>query len=299
MTHCGFVAVLGAPNAGKSTLINDWVGAKVSIVSSKAQTTRSLIKGIAIHNDAQVILLDTPGIFKPKKRLEKAMVAAAWQGEAEADMLVLVVDASRKKLGQETNMILDKLVKQEEKRPCILVLNKVDKAAKEELLLKAKELNDRFPFSASFMISALKKNGSNDVLEYIADHLPESEWHYPEDQISDLPMRLLAAEITREKCFHKLHEELPYGLTVETENWEEFKDGSVKISQIVYVGRESHKGIVLGKAGKQVKEIGALSRAELEEILERRVHLKIFVKVQESWQDDPEKYLIWGLDHSA
>ncbi len=299
MRRSGFVAVIGAPNAGKSTLINDWVGAKVSIVSSKVQTTRSLVRGIAMSGESQVVFIDTPGIFKPSIRLEKAMVAAAWQGQADADMIVLVVDASRRRTDQDTLAIIERLRKQQGSTPCLLVLNKIDKIARDTLLQTSLKLNELFPFAATFMVSALKADHTADVLKYIAQQVPEGEWHFPEDQISDMPMRLLAAEITREKLFRKLHNELPYGVAVETETWEPFDDGSVKIGQIIYVAKDSHKAIVLGKGGAQIKEIGELSRKDLEEILESRVHLKLFVKLQENWQEDPEKYRIWGLDYSA
>lgn len=299
MKRCGFVAVIGAPNAGKSTLINAWVGNKVSIVSSKVQTTRALVRGITIHDDSQVIFIDTPGIFRPKKRLERAMVAAAWQGESDADMIMVIVDASKRSIDADTVDILERLGKQDSKKPCILVLNKIDKVAKEKLLSLAQQLNEATEFDATFMVSALKGNGLDDVLSYISRHIPEGDWHFPEDQVSDMPMRLLAAEITREKLFHKLHQELPYGLAIETESWEDFDDGSTKISQIIYVAKDSHKGIVLGKGGSLIKEIGEQARHELEDIMGSRIHLKLFVKLQENWHDDPEKYQIWGLDYSA
>lgn len=299
MQRCGFVAVLGAPNAGKSTLINGWVGAKVSIVSAKVQTTRSLVRGIAVHKDSQIIFVDTPGIFRPKKRFEKAMVAAAWQGEADADLIVLVVDASRKKIDSDTADIIGRLADQKDERPRILVLNKVDKADKENLLALTATLNSKLEFAATFMVSALKNDGLKDVLDWLAAHLPEGEWHFPEDEVSDMPLRLLAAEITREKLFNALYQELPYALAVETESWEDFENGSVKISQVIYVARDSHKAIVLGKGGAQIREVGEAARIELEGILETRVHLKLFVKVQENWDEDPEKYRIWGLDYSA
>lgn len=299
MKRCGFVAVLGAPNAGKSTLINGWVGAKVTIVSAKVQTTRSLVRGIAVHGESQIIFIDTPGIFRPKQRFEKAMVAAAWQGEAEADLIVLVVDASRKKIDSDTTDIIERLAAQQSERPLVLILNKVDKADKERLLGLTATLNQRLNFAATFMVSALKEDGLRDVLDWLAARLPESEWHFPEDEVSDMPMRLLAAEITREKLFNKLYQELPYALAVETESWEQFDDGSVKISQLIYVARDSHKAIVLGKGGAQIREIGELSRTELAEIIGTPVHLKLFVKVQENWSEDPEKYRIWGLDYSA
>lgn len=297
--RCGFVAVLGAPNAGKSTLINAWVGSKVSIVSPKVQTTRSLVRGIALHGASQIVFIDTPGIFRPRERLEKAMVAAAWQGEAEADMIVLVVDASKKKPDKDTLDILARLAAQESKRPCILVLNKTDKADKQNLLLLSETLNEKIPFAATFMVSALKEERLGDILSFIAKTIPEDPWHFSEDQVSDMPLRLLAAEITREKIFRKLHEEIPYGVAVETETWENFDNGSIRIGQAVFVSKDSHKGIVLGKGGRQIKEIGETARLELEEILEAPVHLRLFVKVKEDWRDDPEKYALWGLDFSA
>lgn len=298
-TRCGFVAVIGAPNAGKSTLINHWVGSKVSIVSPKVQTTRALVRGIALRGESQIIFIDTPGIFRPKQRLEKAMVAAAWQGRAEADITMLVVDAARKKPDADTLAILKRLAADHDGGRCILVLNKVDKVAKEQLLGLARLFDEQMKFEAVFMVSALKGDGLDDVLGWLATQMPEGPWLFPEDQVSDMPMRLLAAEITREKFFHRLHEEVPYGLAVETENWESFRDGSVKISQLVLISRDSHKGIVLGKGGAMIKEIGEASRKELEEILETRVHLKLFVKLQENWRDDPEKFHLWGLDYSV
>ncbi len=299
MKRCGFVAVIGAPNAGKSTLINGWVGSKVSIVSPKVQTTRSLVRGIAIQGQSQIIFIDTPGIFQPKKTLEKAMVSAAWQGASDVDFILLVVDASKKKLDKDTADIIDRLATQKDAQRCILVLNKIDKAPREKLMMLAKDLNDKISFEATFMVSALKENGLNDVMSFLTNHMPEGVWHFPEDQVSDMPMRLLAAEITREKLFNSLYQELPYGLTVETEDWEDFENGSIKISQIIYLARENHKGIILGKGGAHIKEIGKLARLELEEIIGTTVHLKIFVKVQENWSEDPEKYHIWGLDYPS
>lgn len=297
--RCGFIAVIGAPNAGKSTLINGWVGSKVTIVSPKVQTTRSLVRGIALHGDSQIVFIDTPGIFLPKKRLEKAMVAAAWQGGAEADMIMLVVDASKARIDRDTDHILRTLADQGGNTPFVLVLNKVDRAAKENLLTLTKTLNDRLSFDATFMVSALKGDGAKDVLGWLADRVQEGEWMFPEDQVSDMPMRLLAAEITREKLFHKLYQELPHALTVETEQWEDFKNGSVKISQVITVERDSHKAIVLGKGGSQIREIGEASRKDLAEILGTDVHLKLFVRVQGNWSDDPEKYSALGLNFSS
>lgn len=302
-TRCGFVAVIGAPNAGKSTLMNTLVGSKVSIVSPKVQTTRTMVRGIALQDQAQIIFIDTPGIFAPKERLEKAMVAAAWQGRDEADIVMLVVDASRKKIDADTRAIVERLAQAKElagdEMPCVLVLNKFDQAKKDVLMLMAQELNSKISFDATFMISALHADGTQDVMNWLVKHTPEGVWHYPEDQINDMPERLLAAEITREKLFRKLYQELPYALTVETEKWEEFDNGDVMISQIVYVARDTHKGIVLGKGGSQIKEIGEASRLELQELLERKVHLKLFVKVDEKWLEDRERYEVWGLDFNA
>lgn len=293
-TRCGYVAVVGAPNAGKSTLINEMVGTKVSIVSPKVQTTRTRVLGILVHDTAQVILVDTPGIFEPDKRknLERAMVAAAIDGLSDADAILLLVDAASYRK-QEIEMIIGRLKGHD--RPVLLALNKVDKIKPERLLDLSRELNNLHDFKATFMISALKGNGVQDVVKYLAQIIPEGPFLFPEDQVSDMPMRLLAAEITREKLFYKLHQELPYALTVETENWEPFKDGSIKIDQTIYVSRDNHKGIVLGKGGSLIKEIGEKSRIELEEILDTRVHLKLFVKVRENWMDDPERFSIWGL----
>ena len=298
-TKCGFVAVIGAPNAGKSTLMNTLVGSKVSIVSPKVQTTRTMVRGIALQDNTQIIFIDTPGIFVPKERLEKAMVAAAWQGRDEADIVMLIVDASRKKVDADTRAIVERLAAVKGDMPCILVLNKFDQAKKEVLLQMAKELNDKIDFDATFMISALHADRTQDVMDWLVKHAPQGVWHYPEDQINDMPERLLAAEITREKLFRKLYQELPYALTVETEKWEEFDNGDIMISQIIYVARDTHKGIVLGKGGSQIKEIGEAARLELQELLECKVHLKLFVKVDEKWLEDRERYEVWGLDFNA
>ncbi len=297
--RCGFVAIIGAPNAGKSTLMNHLVGTKVSIVSARVQTTRTMVRGIALHGESQVIFIDTPGIFKPKRRLDKAMVAAAWQGGVEADVIMVVVDAARPDPVSESEDILRQIAARQDQKPVILVLNKVDKIRKEKLLDLSVALNDRMDFAATFMISALKGSGIDDLLRDLADRMPLSPWHFPEDQVSDMPMRLLAAEITREKLFQKLYQELPQSLTVETEAWEHFKDGSVKINQIIYVMRDSQKSIVLGKGGAQIKSVGETARHELEDILETRVHLKLFVKVREGWAEDPDMFRQWGLDTKA
>lgn len=300
--RCGFVAIIGAPNAGKSTLINALVGAKVTIVSSKVQTTRMRVRGIMMHGNSQVILIDTPGIFKPQRRLDRAMVAAAWEGEQDADITALIVDASRSGAAQDVDHIIEKLRQRHDgpmPKTIILILNKIDKMQREKLLPLAAALNEKYDFAATFMISAEKKDGVSDLADWLSAHVPEGFHVYPEDQISDLPERLLAAEITREKIFNQLHEELPYAMTVETEKWEEFDDGSVKLSQVVFITREAHRPIVLGKGGSRIRQIGQQSRLELEKILDRRVHLNLFVKVREGWMDDPERYSTWGLDHNA
>lgn len=293
----GFVTVVGAPNAGKSTLINQLVGSKVSIVSPKVQTTRTRVLGIVMHRSsdiyAQIVFIDTPGIFKPdhNRPLEKAIVASAWQGVEEGDHHLLLVDASDQKKMRALDDILSGL-----KSPCTLALNKVDLVEKPRLLELSEQLNKKFSFDATFMISAAKGEGVQDLLEYFSQNLPVGDFHYPEDQIATMPMRLMAAEITREKLFYKLHQELPYALTVETEKWEEFENGSVKIFQTVFVQRQGHKGILLGKQGQTIKKIGQEAREELQEILEREVHLKLFVKVRDKWMEDPERYALWDLE---
>ena len=294
-THSGFVALIGAPNVGKSTLVNRLVGTKVSIVTHKVQTTRALIRGIIIHNNTQIVLVDTPGIFTPKRRLDRAMVTTAWSGAKDADIVLVLVDAA-KGLDEETEEVFASLptVKQEK----ILVINKVDSVPRPSLLELTKKLNEGQTFSETFMISALKGTGCDDLLGYLAKKLPEGPWYYPEDQISDMPMRQLAAEITREKLYMRLHNELPYASTVETESWEERPDGSVKINQIIYVEREGQKKIVLGTKGETIKAIGQAARKELMEILEQKVHLFLFVKVRDHWSDDPERYREMGLDYS-
>ncbi len=300
-TRCGFAAIIGAPNAGKSTLINALVGEKVTIVSPKVQTTRMRVRGIMMRNASQVILVDTPGIFEPKRRLDRAMVAAAWEGQQDADITALIVDASRPKVEQDVAHILEKLAVRGEgqQKQVILILNKIDRIRTEILLPMAENLNKTYNFAATFMISASKGSGVSDLADWFAAHVPAGIYMYPEDQVSDLPERLLAAEITREKIFHLLHEELPYAMTVETESWEEFDNGSVKLTQIVFITREAHRPIILGKGGSRIKDIGQRSRLELEKILDRRVHLNLLVKVRENWMDDPERYSLWGLDPKA
>ena len=296
-TRCGFVALIGAPNAGKSTLLNTLVGTKVAIVSPKVQTTRSRVLGILTEGTAQIVFVDTPGIFKPRRRLDRAMVAAAWAGAAEGDLVLLLVDAALKGVREETRGIVEKLAQTQ--RKAILILNKIDAVRHEVLLSLAADLNATGVFTDTFMISALTGSGVDDLRRHLAAHLPEGPWLFPEDQVSDMPMRLLAAEITREKLFLRLQQELPYAVAVETESWEEQPDGSVRISQIIYVQRDGQKAIVLGRGGQMIKAIGTAARLELEEITEQRVHLALFVKVRENWLDDPARYSVWGLDYDA
>lgn len=294
--RAGFVALIGAPNSGKSTLLNALVGAKVSIVSRKVQTTRARVLGIAIAGTAQIIFVDTPGIFRPKKRLDRAMVAAAWQGADDADLVALLVDAyaSSRAIDAETGAIVAKL--KESGRKAVLVLNKVDLVNPPQLLGLADALNREGVFTDVFMISALTGDGVGDLKAHFAKAMPPGPFLFPEDQISDMPDRLLAAEIVREQLFEQLHQELPYALTVETEGWEERKDGSVKIDATIYVQRDNQRAIALGHKGERIKSIGATARKELEGLFERRVHLFLFVKVREKWQDDPERYRAMGLE---
>ncbi len=294
--RCGFVALLGAPNAGKSTLLNRLVGAKVSIVTPKVQTTRTRVLGIAMRGHAQIVFVDTPGIFQPKRRLDRAMVAAAWAGAADADIVVLLVDA-QKGVTHDARRIVEGLEKAG--RKAILALNKIDLVKRDKLLELAATLNETGIFTDIFMISAETGDGVEDLAETLVGRLPEGPWLYPEDQLSDMAERQLAAEITREKLFLKLRQELPYALTVETEEWEDKPDGSVRIAQIIYVQRDSQKSIVLGKGGQMIKAVGAAAREELEGMLGCRVHLFLFVKVREKWGEDPERYRDWGLDYDA
>ena len=295
-TRCGVVAVIGVPNAGKSTLVNQFVGAKVSIVTHKVQTTRSRIRGIAIVDTTQLIYVDTPGIFTPRRRLERAMVDAAWMGAADADIVVLVVDA-RPGVTDEVTHIVDELNKTN--RPAVLSLNKIDTVKRETLLALAAQLNADGRFDEIFMISALNGDGVDDLQAYLASKMPPGPWLFPEDQLSDLPQRLLAAEVTREKAYLYLHQELPYALAVDTEDWQDFKDGSVRVAQVIYVERETQKGIVLGKGGQTIKRIRSEAQQELSELLERPVHLFIHVKVRENWVNDPGRYREWGLRYDA
>ena len=297
-TRCGFVAIIGAPNAGKSTLINTIVGEKISIVSSKVQTTRTRVLGIVVEDNAQVVFVDTPGLFKPgNDRMEKAIVAAAWEGLSDSDFVVFVVDAA-KGMSRPVRTIIDRL-KNVTGKKYILVLNKVDETPKPKLLELAVAMNAAMTFDATFMISARQNDGVKDLVKYIANLMPEGPFHYPEDQMTDMPIRLLAAEITREKLFRSVHDEIPYDITVETETWEEFENGSLKIDQVIFIAREGQKKIILGKGGEMIGKIGSQARVELEEILGCRVHLKLFVKVRENWSEDSDHYKLWGLNQRA
>ncbi len=296
-TRCGFVAIVGAPNAGKSTLLNALVGTKVSIVTPKVQTTRTRIIGIVIAGESQIVFVDTPGIFKPRRRLDRAMVEAAWSGARDADLVVHLVDAARaarRGIDDDTRRIVAGL--KEGKRTAVLAINKIDRVEHPALLPLAAELDRSGAYDRVFMISALTGNGLDDLRDALAGRLPAGPWLYPADQVADAPLRLLAAEITREKLFLRLGQELPYALAVGTESWEERKDGSVRIEQMIYVERESHKPIVLGKGGRQIKAIGTAARTELETLFDRRVHLFLRVKVAPRWVDDPERYRELALD---
>ncbi len=292
-TRCGFVALIGAPNVGKSTLVNALVGSKVTIVSRKVQTTRALIRGIVIEDNAQIILVDTPGIFSPKRRLDRAMVSTAWSGAHDADLVCVLLDA-REGIDEEADAILAKVASVHHEK--ILVLNKIDLVAREKLLALAKAANDRLNFAGTFMVSALSGDGVDDLRRKLAAMVPSGPFHYPEDQMSDAPMRHLAAEITREKIFRQLHQELPYQSTVETDSWTERKDKSIRIEQTIFVERESQRKIVLGKGGATIKSIGAEARKEIAEIVGVPIHLFLFVKVRENWGDDPNRYREMGLE---
>jgi len=293
--RCGFVAILGAPNAGKSTLINALVGTKVAIVSHKVQTTRVPVRGIAMEGKTQLVFIDTPGIFRPKRRLDRAMVEAAWAGAGDADVVMVLIDA-QKGIDEDVERILTKL-RDVGGRPLIAILNKVDRVAeKEKLLALAAEVAKRLPVDRVFMVSALNASGVADVRRYLGSAAPEGPWHYDEDDVTDAPMRLFAAEITRERIYKHLHEELPYETTVETTSWQERKDGSVRIEQTIYVERDGQRMIVLGKGGETVKRISMEARREMTAIFERPVHLFLFVKVRENWDEDPERYREIGLE---
>ncbi len=292
-THCGFCAIIGAPNAGKSTLVNQLTGSKVSIVSHKVQTTRARIRAIAMEGTTQIVLVDTPGIFKPRRMLDKAMVANAWGGAGDADAVVLLVDG-RPGVTDESKELMAQLKSTGTK--AVLVINKIDLMPREKILETAQAFNAELAFEQTFMVSALNGSGTADLRKAIAGKMPPGPWLYPEDQVADLQLRFMAAEMTREKIYERLHEELPYSSTVETEGWEERKDGSVKIDQVIYVERDSQKAIVLGKRGAQVKIIGQLARADMEKEFDRKVHLFLFVKVRENWTEDKERLRMMGLD---
>ena len=295
MTKAGFVALIGEPNAGKSTLLNQMVGAKVSIVTHKVQTTRARIRGVVIQGEAQIVFVDTPGLFKPRRRLDRAMVAAAWGGASDADVIVLLIEAHRG-MTEGVERILAELRDISQGRSVALAINKIDRVKAEGILSLTQKMNDAFTFEQTFMISAERGYGVKDLRRWLGDKLPEGPWLYPEDQIADLPMRMIAAEMTREKLTLRLHQELPYQLTVETENWEERKDGSARIEQVIYVTRDGHKGIVLGNKGETIKAISKAAREELENFMGRRVHLFCQVKVREKWLDEAERYTEMGLD---
>ncbi|MFW2589239.1 GTPase Era [Sagittula sp. SSi028] len=294
-TRAGFIALIGEPNAGKSTLTNQMVGAKVSIVTHKVQTTRARIRGVAMEGDSQLIFVDTPGLFQPRRRLDRAMVAAAWGGAADADVVVLLIEAHRG-LTDGVRRILDGLRDLPQGRKIALAINKIDRVKAEDLLALSQSLNEEFSFARTFMISAERGHGVDALRGWLAAELPEGPWLYPEDQIADLPMRMIAAEMTREKLTLRLHQELPYQLTVETENWEERKDGSARVDQIVYVARDGHKGIILGHRGETIKAVSKAAREELTEFLGRKVHLFLQVKVRENWLEEAERYSEMGLD---
>lgn len=295
-TRCGYVALIGEPNAGKSTLLNEMVGAKVSIVTHKVQTTRARIRGVGLEGEAQIVFVDTPGLFRPRRRLDRAMVAAAWSGVEDADVVALLIEAHRG-VTEGVERILESL-KAETKRPVALVVNKIDRVKREALLALVQDMSDRFEFESTFLISATNGDGVKDLKAWLAERMPEGPWLYPEDQIADLPMRMLAAEITREKLTLRLHQELPYQMTVETENWQERKDGSVRIEQVIYVRREGHRGIVLGSKGATIKAIGAEAREDISELLGRKAHLFLHVAARPNWENEAERYEHMGLDFS-
>ncbi|GIT88375.1 MULTISPECIES: GTPase Era [Roseobacter] len=293
--RAGFVALIGEPNAGKSTLLNRMVGAKVSIVTHKVQTTRARIRGVAMEGESQIVFVDTPGLFEPRRRLDRAMVAAAWSGAADADVVVLLIEAHRG-VTEGVERILEGLADVGQGRVVALAINKIDRVQAEVLLALSKNLNERYDFAETFMISAERGHGVDALRGWLAGKVPEGPWLYPEDQIADLPMRTIAAEMTREKLTLRLHQELPYQMTVETEGWEERKDGSARIDQLIYVIRDGHKGIVLGHKGETIKAVSKAAREELEEFLGRRVHLFLQVKVRPNWLDEAERYAQMGLE---
>lgn len=295
-TKCGFVALIGAPNAGKSTITNHFTGSKVSIVSPKVQTTRTTVKGIGIWKNSQIIFLDTPGIFKPKRRLDRAMVANAWDGAGDADLIVMVVDAKAGLDGESKNIIAGL---RQKKQKAILLINKVDLVKKDSLLELSIKLNNEYPFTETFFVSASTGKNMEIFYDWLADNLPDSPWYYPEEQMSDMPLKLLCSEIVREKLFLYLQQEIPYELTVEPELWERRDDGSVRAEITIYVKKANQKVIILGKGGQMIKKIGTAARKEMEYLLEDKVHLFLFVKVRENWQEDAGRYSVWGLDFKA
>ena len=294
-SRAGFVALIGEPNAGKSTLLNHMVGAKVSIVTHKVQTTRARIRGVALEGESQIVFVDTPGLFRPRRRLDRAMVAAAWTGAADADVVVLLIEAHRG-LTEGVKEILSGLFEKASSRKIALAINKIDRVEAPQLLKLTEEANAAFPFVKTFMISAERGHGVGDLREWLAQEMPEGPWLYPEDQIADLPMRMIAAEMTREKLTLRLHQELPYQLTVETESWQERDDGSARIDQVIYVSRDGHKGILLGHRGETIKAVSRAAREELAEFLGRKVHLFLQVKVRPNWLEESERYSEMGLD---
>jgi len=295
--RCGFIAIIGAPNVGKSTLLNRLVGAKLSIVSPKVQTTRMRVLGVAVRDAAQLVFLDTPGIFAPRRRLDRAMVHAAWRGAEDADVVLLLADATRRGIDDDTRRIIEGLKRSE--RKAVLALNKIDLVAREKLLPLAQAFDAEGIFSDLFMISAETGDGVEDLARTLAGRMPEGPWHYPADQLSDLPLRLLAAETTREHLFRQLHDELPYELAVEPESWEDFKDGSVRVAQVIYVQRENQKPIVLGRGGQRIKAVRSAAQRELEALLERKVHLFLHVKIRADWADDPGRFRDLGLEYDV
>ena len=294
-SRAGFVALIGEPNAGKSTLLNHMVGAKVSIVTHKVQTNRARIRGVALEGESQIVFVDTPGLFRPRRRLDRAMVAAAWTGAADADVVVLLIEAHRG-LTEGVKEILSGLLEKASGRKIALAINKIDRVEAPQLLKLTEEANAAFPFVKTFMISAERGHGVGDLREWLAQEMPEGPWLYPEDQIADLPMRMIAAEMTREKLTLRLHQELPYQLTVETESWQERDDGSARIDQVIYVNRDGHKGILLGHRGETIKAVSRAAREELAEFLGRTVHLFLQVKVRPNWLEESERYSEMGLD---
>ncbi len=294
-TSCGFVALIGEPNAGKSTLLNRMVGAKVSIVTHKVQTTRARIRGVALEGESQIVFVDTPGLFRPRRRLDRAMVTAAWSGASDADVVVLLIEAHRG-VTEGVEAILEGLKERVSGHPVALAINKIDRVKAERLLALTQELNERFDFAQTFMISAEKGHGVEALRKWLASQMPEGPWHYPEDQIADVSLRMIASEMTREKLTLRLHQELPYELTVETESWQERKDGSVRVDQIIYVARDGHKGITLGPRGETIKSVSKAAREELIAFLGRPVHLFLQVKVRPNWLEESERYSEMGLD---